>query len=543
MDPSLGVGPDDTAVGSPTGSNEQWQTEHLDRFLSTSVSVSQSHFPQRSQVKALSSKQACLSDLPHDLLLRIFSICDARTAGRLRQCSRGLMELSNYLVVWLEILKRTCTDLCLPVPSFPQKKVSSSDVELLATAWIRFQCLLRGAKDGKPPPHRIIRLIDIEGPVHFFRQSSDGRFLFVLSSTGIQVWDLQMAKPTKVCSFGMDIPDDCWAWLSINVETDNSFFVYLLIIAQSENLNKWVAFRFTLPSQEPEEAQFHFLSQLDRMPFSAQRWYSWTTIPTSPIMVTSFKHWSEGKYYIIWDPVSGTCARWAADGTDASVNPVIFIVGEFVIAYDEVSQDMDVYTQPEIPPNISYAPTTFAKLNNPALLHLPAENVVNRQKVSTMYWRTYPSRGRRVSDHDGFVSIYDTGEENWLVERVEISRENSSSASSTFDSLPLKCERSLSRPIPSLEVDEESAGNADVCVDLSLLLHTISKDCTKVVFHLSSSDQDHGGVELGRGIIYDSGGAFAISKTDHSLCPFVGRMSVKTPAGIEVVDFVELPYL
>ena len=136
--------------------------------------------------------------------------------------------------VWLAILKRTCAYLNLPVPSYPQSAVSRRDVELFATAWIRFQTVLRNTKDGKPPPHAMVRRVSIEGPIYSFAQTSDGRFLFVLHTAGLQVWCLQDASPTLTSSFEMDIPGDCWSRVSVNVETENSFLVYLLITAQSQ---------------------------------------------------------------------------------------------------------------------------------------------------------------------------------------------------------------------------------------------------------------------------------------------------------------------
>ncbi|KAH8801822.1 hypothetical protein DL96DRAFT_784474 [Flagelloscypha sp. PMI_526] len=219
----------------------------------------------------------------------------------------------------------------------------------------------------------------------------------------------------------------------------------------------------------------------------------------------------------------------------------MFMVSGFLIAYDDISEAMVVYAQPEIPPKDSYAPAHCAKLNNPALVHIPAEaGMLNRRKVSTMYWNTYPIRGPKISNHDGYASIHDTGEDSWLLERVEICREKHSSA--TLASLPLKCERSDSRHPYSLPFNNGSRGTADVFIDQSILLHTASRDRTQVTFHLSSSVENNGGAELGRGILYDSEGRFQFGRNDYFLSPFAGRMCLETPDGIEVVDFVELPF-
>ncbi|KAH8801821.1 hypothetical protein DL96DRAFT_784468 [Flagelloscypha sp. PMI_526] len=218
------------------------------------------------------------------------------------------------------------------------------------------------------------------------------------------------------------------------------------------------------------------------------------------------------------------------------------IVGDFVISLESTSQAMVVYSLPEIPPRSSYAPGFSSQLSNPALLHIPADpSLQNQQRISRMYWQSYPKRGGLLSDHYGFASIYDIGDNEWLLEHVEIYRTDSSS--STFTSLPVKCKRSYSRYPHFLPMSEGWSGTADVLLDQSLLLHWTSRDMMQIAFHLSSLHQDTGGVELGRGILYDSDGAFKVIKPSYSLSPFAGRMSVATPCGIEVIDFVELPYL
>ncbi|KAH8825596.1 hypothetical protein DL96DRAFT_1681802 [Flagelloscypha sp. PMI_526] len=327
---------------------------------------------QENQKSNASSKQVRLSDLSNDLLLHIFSICDPKTISKLRQCSRGLYEFSTAKAVWLEVLKRTCAYLNLPVPSDPRSTFTSRDIELFATAWIRFQTTLRNAKDGTHPVPATVRRIRIDGSLSSLALSADGRFLFAVHSAGLQVWCLHTASPTMVSSFDMEIPGDSWSRLCANVETENSFLVYFLISAKSKSLNQCLAFRFKF-SSEQQENRLELLSRLDRLLFSAQKWFSWSTIPTVPFLVTCFNHLSEGMNYILWDPIAGTCASWAADVNDTATNPIMFMVNGFLIAYDDISEAMVVYSQPEIPPKDSYAPEHCAKLNNPALVHIPAE--------------------------------------------------------------------------------------------------------------------------------------------------------------------------
>ncbi|KAH8825662.1 hypothetical protein DL96DRAFT_120470 [Flagelloscypha sp. PMI_526] len=204
--------------------NERPQREIASQSLSRSLEVAKGSSTQTSYGPH-PGKQG-LPNLPYDLLLHIFSICDARTVGKLRQCSREFHALSTDQIVWLEILERTCTELNLPLPSFPHSAMSSSDIELLATAWIRFQSLLRTVKDGKPPPHKIIRRIDTKGVVRAMDTSPDGRFLFIVHREGLGVWDLQTPSPTLAGCFEFEIPVFRSLILRIVLETNNSFLVY-----------------------------------------------------------------------------------------------------------------------------------------------------------------------------------------------------------------------------------------------------------------------------------------------------------------------------
>ncbi|KAH8825592.1 hypothetical protein DL96DRAFT_118967 [Flagelloscypha sp. PMI_526] len=219
----------------------------------------------------------------------------------------------------------------------------------------------------------------------------------------------------------------------------------------------------------------------------------------------------------------------------------MFIIGDFIIAFDEASQVMVVYAQPELPPPTSYAPEVCAKMNSSALHFIPAEaGMKNRLSVAMMYWETYPTTGSLASTRSGFASIYETGGEMWLLERVEICLTNSAS---TFDPLPIKCQRSYFHRPYSIPFSMGSYGMTEVCLDEKFLLHSISNNWTQVVFYLSSSNENGESAELGKGILYDFSDAFEFGVHGYSLSPFAGRMCIVASGGIEVVDFVELPYL
>ncbi|KAH8825604.1 hypothetical protein DL96DRAFT_119234 [Flagelloscypha sp. PMI_526] len=306
-------------------STERLQGETLGQLLSRSLSISESYSLEKYPEKVVYKSQVSLSNLPNDLLLRIFSLCEARTISKLRQCCKGFYELSTEQVVWLSVLKRTCTELNLPIPSFPESGFSNSDIELLATAWIRFESVLRQAKDGQPLPHKMVHLLDIniEGPILSFDQSPDGRFLFVVQTVGIRVWSLQTSSPTLVASFELEIPGDCWKNLCVGTESNSSYLMYLLVSTRSHGLNEWLCLRFKYPMGEHREAGVELLSQLDRLRFSARRWHSWSTSLTAPLLITCFDHSSGGKYYLVWDPVADSCVTWSADVKDTSTNPIV----------------------------------------------------------------------------------------------------------------------------------------------------------------------------------------------------------------------------
>ncbi|KAH8806720.1 hypothetical protein DL96DRAFT_1822340 [Flagelloscypha sp. PMI_526] len=413
------------------------------------------------------------------------------------------------------------------MPSFLRGLSSSSDIELLATAWIRFQALLQIVNDGKPPPHKISRLIDNQGPLYLLEQSSDGQFLFVVNNSGIQVWNLQTPSPALVDTFEIDIPEDCSPNLSVVAETCNSFLVYLLLDSQSHRIMQWLAFRFEVSAAGQAEYHLDLLSQLDLLGISARSWYCWASTPTVPFLVTCIRHSSESTYYVLWNPVADVCAIWPADVNDTIARPDVFMVSNFIIACDHVSQDMVVYARPEIPPKSSYAPEMYAKLNNPALLHVPGNADIEHNLsslVTAMYRKTYANQGHPVSDRDIWAVIHRTGDQDWFLERSEICRTDSSP--STFNPLPLKHSRRRYLFSSFPPIDTFTSGTFDISIDQNCLVHVISKTLTQVIFHLSSSDENGGGVELGRGVLYDT-----------------GRLCIGTPNGIEVIDFVDSPYL
>ncbi|KAH8825593.1 hypothetical protein DL96DRAFT_118978 [Flagelloscypha sp. PMI_526] len=134
---------------------QRLQPKNLVHSLSC-LSVTPSHSPQTTREDDSLNNQARMNVLSNDLLLHIFSICGASTVGKLRQCSKELYKLSMDRVVWLEILKRACDDINMPISAFPHSAFSSRDIELFATAWIRFQKVLRNVEDGKRAPEKMM---------------------------------------------------------------------------------------------------------------------------------------------------------------------------------------------------------------------------------------------------------------------------------------------------------------------------------------------------------------------------------------------------
>ncbi|KAH8825608.1 hypothetical protein DL96DRAFT_1609408 [Flagelloscypha sp. PMI_526] len=479
---------------------------------------------------------ATLSNLPNDLLLYIFSVCSAQTIGVLRQCCKEFNRLTHTQIVWLKVLETACADLNLPMPSFQRNEHSSSDVELLATAWIRFQWALRTASHRKPPLPKRVRSISTTATVINLEQSADGRFLFVADTAGIRVWDLLSPSPTLMSSLEIELSGSTWGKLSVETLSNNGYLVYLCASGLSRRHR--LCFRFTFASPEHGENQLHLLSELDYLSFPARWWNCWFTKPLSPVLTTSFEHSSGGKHYLLWDPVAGTCATWAADNIDTIADPIIVTVKDFVIAFENESQAIVVYARPEIPPKSSYTPGVSAMLSNPALFHIPGKNV-HRPVASKIFWKTHPNRGHPASNHGGTASIHRSDISELVLERVKIIQ--TASSSPTFAPLPLQCEISHSQYPHSLPIAKTSSGYADVCADESLLLHVASRK--KIVFHLSSSKEHGEGAELCRGILYDSRGLFDLKMTSYTLCSFAGRLCVTTADRIEVVDFVELPNL
>ncbi|KAH8813648.1 hypothetical protein DL96DRAFT_1715966 [Flagelloscypha sp. PMI_526] len=496
----------------------------------------------------LHSKQANLSNLPNDLLLHIFSMCNAQTVAQLRQCCKTFDELSNEQIVWLAVLKRTCSDLNLPVPSIPPNACSKSDIELRATAWIRFQLVLRNLEDGLPPFHKTIRSIAIEEHISDLEQTPDGQFLFALHDSGLRVWTLQTPSPILVGSFAVDIPSDSKSIMTIEMETDNSFVACLRIVAQSQGLDQWLAFRFTFSSVVHDDTRLELLSQLDTGSFSVTWWGPWCMPPSFTLLVTTFEHSQKGKHYLLWDFAQGSCATWAADAKDADIRSTMIVVRDFIIAFEKTSQEMVVYALPELPPKHTYAPELCIKLDNPALLHVPAEpGRPNRLGVFPVNGSTSFSGNYSASDYDGRPSMCEADDGSWLLERTEFFRTELSSSSSKFTPLPLEFKQSHCLHIQhpqSFPIQKGMIADACVCPDQSLLLHAASYEPRMaIVFHLSARTSDSRGAELGRGILYMFADGHGFGRTLYSLSPFAGRLCVVTDEGIQIVDFVESPYL
>ncbi|KAH8823303.1 hypothetical protein DL96DRAFT_269755 [Flagelloscypha sp. PMI_526] len=523
---------------------ERQQSENIHEFVAHSPSNEQNFATQQSQHsyssgQRLPDNKGNLVDLPNDLLLHIFSICDARTVAKLRQCCKAFYELSKEQIVWLEVLKRTCKDLDLPFPSFPRTTGANIDIELLATAWIRFQRVLRYAHSTQPPPHQIVRTIDIATDLLCFHQTLDGRFLFLVHSTGIRVWSLAAASPQLTNSFTLEIPGDCPSLLCCGTESDTSFILYLSLCKPSHNLDEWLAFRFSFSRYGHGDTKLDFLSKLNCLPFSATQWgmISWQ----STLLITYFQQPLEGKCWLLWDPEEGTCATWVADANDSSNDPTFFFVDGFVASFDKASQAMVVYALPEIPPKESYAPRTYAQLSNPALLHIPARtDRLNHQLVASVCWVPSSKNGYAAFGYDCRAMVYDTGDGSWLLEQVAFHLTDS--PSNTFAPFPLALERSSSLQISdpdSFSNFEDEAALAYIFPDQNLLLHALSSDITQIVFHLNTLTEDSGRVEVGRGVLYSNEKAY--ESIGYCLSPFAGRLCVVTPGKVQVIDFVELP--
>ncbi|KAH8823305.1 hypothetical protein DL96DRAFT_1617193 [Flagelloscypha sp. PMI_526] len=484
--------------------------------------------------------KAALNSLPIDLLLRIFSLCNAQTVAKLRQCCQEFREVSHEQIVWLEVLRRTCTDLNLPIP-LPQTKHTSTDVELLATTWIRFQLVLKSVKDETPPPRKTVRSINITELVISLQQSPDGRFLFVLHNSGIYVWCLEATVPHLVHTFAMELPSNGWSLLYFATESNNSVIVYLRISSRSQGFLQWVAFRFSFPSHGHANTRLDFLSRLNLLPFSATRWsrFSWT----STLLAMYFERQSEGRRCLLWDPVEGTCASWAADANDTARNSVFFIVHGFIVSFDKASQATIVYALPELPPKDTYAPELCAQLNNPALLHIPAQaDMLNRQIVINLSWVPSSTNGYAPSDRDKVAMICNAGGGSWFLEQIALQKTDS--PSDPFDPFPLQLIRSSSEILdtrPFINIEGIST-KAYLYPDKCLLLYAASKDQTQVIFIVNGPTENNDRGNVWHGVLYDSGGSLELDKRTYSLSPFAGRLCVAAADKIEVIDFIDYPY-
>ncbi|KAH8823306.1 hypothetical protein DL96DRAFT_269822 [Flagelloscypha sp. PMI_526] len=467
-------------------------------------------------------KQATLCNLPHDLLLHIFQMCNAQTVAKLRQCCKEFSELSNEQIVWLEVLKRTCADVNLSIPSFPQNTGpgSRADIELFSTAWLRFQSVLRRAQDGHSLPHKIIRHIHVTEHILSLKLSPDGRFLFFLHNTGIQVWSVGTVSPHLAHSFAVKTPNGCRSSLYLETESNGSIILYLLMNGFSPRLKQLIALRFSFPPHGLEGIRLDLLSQLNCLSFSALRWggICWK----STFLVTYFEHPSEGRCCLLWNPVEDTCATWVSDAMDTSNKATYLIIRGFIISFDKVSHAMVVYPLPEIPPKHTYAPEKCARLNNPAVFRIPAQTErIHYQLVTSLSWESSSTDGYATSDCENIAMICDDMSGNWLLEQVALCRTASSSS-------PLKVEHSPLLRIPDpygFPIPKTMAPKIYIYPSQSHLLHAASEDRTQIVFHLNALSENRNRIEIGMGVLYDSDNVFIFDKRTYSLAPFAGRLT------------------
>ncbi|KAH8823299.1 hypothetical protein DL96DRAFT_269673 [Flagelloscypha sp. PMI_526] len=530
---------DDTIVNL-IRSVEHRQNENLDQLLDRPCDLlpKQNNATRPIDLSGMKfpKNQTNLTNLSNDLLLSIFSICDARSIVKLRQCCIDLREVSYNHTVWFEVLKGTCIDLGLPVPTFPQTTSTSTDFERLATAWIRFQSVLSYAKDGQPPPHKMVRSIDITERIIALQQSLDGRFLFVLHTTGIRVWSLEDVSPLQVHYFGAECPTNFEAFLWVVNETSNS--TILCLVWGTAKSHDCFAFRFSFPSHGHQGTQLISLSKFDFRHFPIKDWKC--VVAKSTLFTALYTHPVEGTCYLLFDLVGGACATWRAESFDNPSN--LFITRGFIVSLNGENQAMVVYALPELPEKDSYAPQIWAKLSNPALFHVSARpDRLNHQRVSRVSFMRSSTNGYAHSDYRGNVLINEDPDGHWLLEIVAL-HQTTELVSETFPALPLELERSTLqiRDHHSFPISQAKMGYAYMSPDQNLLLYATSSDGAQIVFHLSALAKDGSRVELKRGILCDSDDEFEFDDATMSLCPFTGRLCVASSDRIKVIDFVTI---
>ncbi|KAH8825253.1 hypothetical protein DL96DRAFT_1712268 [Flagelloscypha sp. PMI_526] len=143
----------------------------------------------------MSPRFGTLSDLPYDIVCRVFSFCTPVTVIRARQCSHALEHVSRDVSLWLGILDRFCLDLGLPrcalLPGY-SPLASLYDLERITLGHIALHNRLTAKHSCQTLDAAAVRFIpnSTGSKPEAVKLVSGGRFLVSVASTKIHLWDL-----------------------------------------------------------------------------------------------------------------------------------------------------------------------------------------------------------------------------------------------------------------------------------------------------------------------------------------------------------------
>ncbi|PPQ82929.1 hypothetical protein CVT24_012963 [Panaeolus cyanescens] len=180
-----------------------------------------------------------LTDIPPDVLLRIFALLDLKDLVSLRKTCKTLLSLSHEKTIWLRLADRLCTEYLLFPSSFPPQSLESAVLEDIVTRPVRWEKLVQQEEVITPVSTRKLSSASVfkDNGFHNFLVPG-GRFLLAcyehpprlalldLNSTNPEIpLDTLTISERSVFSF-IPSPDSSKGTFSICVHTKHLFDVY-----------------------------------------------------------------------------------------------------------------------------------------------------------------------------------------------------------------------------------------------------------------------------------------------------------------------------
>ncbi|KAJ7785343.1 hypothetical protein DFH07DRAFT_7761 [Mycena maculata] len=270
------------------------------------------------------------SNLPVDILITIMGFATPHDILALRKVSKSLSHITHVRSVWIDALRRVCTQHDIYTPSFPSTEMTLDELERVATACRRFSSSLRHEFVSRqivwPASIRYLHLSDSTHPEEHFRHVRlvpGGRFLLTSSGCTIRLWDIERSQenPNMLPIASFTIDDGVSDIQSIRVRASKSSAEVLVIVSSTELRSVYRVHVFTIfpPASSPEFIPFV-------PPLALGMEDEWPSIICSTSQHVAV---STGSSTVLWDFIADRWTSWPAEPNNA--NNTIYICNRNIL--------------------------------------------------------------------------------------------------------------------------------------------------------------------------------------------------------------------